>query len=275
MATIVAFHAHPDDESISTGGTLARAAAEGHRVVLVFATRGECGEVPDGYLDPGEELGARREQEVAASAAALGAHRVVFLGYRDSGMDGEPTNDEPSCFWRAEVANAAEQLAAILREESAEVCTVYDDHGGYGHPDHVQVHRVGVRAAELAGTPHVLEATFNRDHIRRLMEEAAASPDGAPEGVEPPDIDASSFGSTDDQITTRIDVTPWMGHKRASMAAHGSQIAEEHFFLSFDDDQFAVAFGTEWFIRRGAPVSGPIDGVDDWLLPPADNQDGR
>ncbi len=272
MATIVSFHAHPDDESISVGGTLARAAARGDRVVLVFATKGECGEYPEGILADGEELGDRRVAEVVASAEALGAHRVEFLGYRDSGMDGEPTNDDPGCFWQADVEEAASRLAAILTEESADVCTIYDDHGVYGHPDHVQVHRVGVRATELAATPHVLEATFNRDHFRRSIEQAEA--EGIvldPDAPEPPaDGIDDSFGSSDDEITTIVDVTDWVGQKRASMAAHASQIPADSFFLGMPENQFTVAFGTEWFIRRGAVVSGG----DDWLVPPSAQQDG-
>lgn len=273
MATIVALHAHPDDESISTGGTLARAADEGNRVVLVFATRGECGEVAPGFLADGEELGARREQEARASAAVLGVERVEFLGYRDSGMDGEPTNDDPRCFWQADLHEAVEQFATLLRDEGADVCIIYDDHGGYGHPDHVQVHRVGVRAVEAAGTPHVLEATFNRDHIRRLTDAALRDPETAmagPDAAEPPDIDEETFGSTDDEITTVIDVTPWIDRKRASMRAHASQIPADSFFLSMPDDGFTAAFGQEWFIRRGSAVPGN----DDWLLPSLTHQDG-
>ena len=133
-------------------------------------------------------------------------------------MVGEPTNDDPACFWQADVDEAAGRLAAILRDEARRRLTVYDDHGGYGHPDHVQVHRVGVRAAELAGTPHVLEATMNRDHIRRMMEQAAAMPaprttDGPTEG---PDVgDESTFGSPEDEITTVVDVAAWLDRKRA------------------------------------------------------------
>ncbi len=260
MAAIVSFHAHPDDESIATGGTLARAAAEGHRVVLVFGTRGECGEVADGFLADGEALGDRREQEVASSASALGVHRVEFLGYRDSGMIDEATNDDPSCFWQADVDEAAARLSAILKDESADILTVYDSHGGYGHPDHIQVHRVGHRAAEMAGTPHVYESTMNRDHLRRVMEVAAAeNPD-----FEGPDLDdESEFGSPESVITTTVDVEGWLGAKRASMAAHASQIPEDSFFLALPDEAFAMAFGNEWFIR----TSPPAPGTDDWLVP--------
>src|SRR3954452_4150387 len=103
MATVVFFHAHPDDEAIATGGTMAKLAAAGHRIVLVTATRGEHGEVEEGFLDEGEALGARREQETHAAAEALGAARVEFLGYVDSGMMGTAENDGPGCFWRADI----------------------------------------------------------------------------------------------------------------------------------------------------------------------------
>ena len=150
---------------------MAKAAASGHRVVLVVATRGELGEPVPGVLGEGEPLWRRRVVETEASARILGAERVEFLGYEDSGMMGEPTNENPACFWQADVDEAAGRLAAILDEVGADVLTVYDDHGGYGHPDHIQVHRVGVRAAELAGVGRVFESTMNRDHIARLMAE--------------------------------------------------------------------------------------------------------
>ncbi|HEU5082652.1 MAG TPA: PIG-L family deacetylase [Acidimicrobiales bacterium] len=266
MATLVSFHAHPDDESIATGGTIARAAAEGHRVVLVFGTRGELGEVPDGFLDVGELLGDRREQETEASAEVLGAARVAWLGYRDSGMMGEPSNDDPDCFWQADVEEAAQRLAGILQEESADVLTVYDDHGGYGHPDHIQVHRVGHLAAELAGTPWVYESTMNRDQLRQLMEEARARGEVPDEGAPEVEEVGSDFGSPASIITTAVDVRQFLDRKRASMVAHASQIAEESFFLAMPDDAFAAAFGTEWYIRVVGP---PRNEADDWLLPPA------
>src|SRR5438093_1371076 len=138
--TLVSFHAHPDDEAILVGGTLALAADAGHRVVLVFATRGDLGEVDDGVLQPDEALADRREAEARAAADVLGVARVEFLPYFDSGMAGEPTNDREGAFTGADVEAAAAELATILRDEDAEVVTVYDDHGGYGHPDHIQVH---------------------------------------------------------------------------------------------------------------------------------------
>jgi LmbE family N-acetylglucosaminyl deacetylase len=249
VATLVSFHAHPDDEAIPTGGTLAKAAKDGHRVVLVFGTKGEHGEVDDGFLDPGESLAERREQETRRSAEILGASRVEFLGYVDSGMMGTPENHAPNSFWQADLDEAAGRLAAILTEENADVLTIYDDHGVYGHPDHIQVHRVGVRAAELAGTGRVYESTANRDAIVGGLREARDM------GVElPGDLDPdafSDFGVTDDEITTVVDVTDFLEVKRASMKAHASQIAETSFFLSTPDEFFARAFGQEWYIRRG------------------------
>ena len=253
MATFVFFHAHPDDECIQTGGTMAKVAADGHRVVLVLATRGELGEVPDGFLDEGEQLGLRRIAETYASADVLGADRVEFLGYVDSGMIDTPGNDGPYCFWRADVEAAAGRLAAILREEAADVLTIYDDNGGYGHPDHIQVHRVGARAAELAGTPGVFEATMNRDDIIRSMRESSEYLTEE-QRAEMPDLegeDAENFGVEEARITHAVDVTGFTDAKRASMRCHRSQIADEAFFLAMPDDAFARAFGTEWYISHG------------------------
>ena len=173
--TLVTFHAHPDDEAIATAGVMAKAASEGHRVVLVVATRGEHAGFGHQMLEPGEKMSQRRVQETQRAAEILGVSRVEFLGYVDSGMMGTPENDAQDSFWTADVDEAAQRLAKILDEERADVLTIYDDHGGYGHPDHIQVHRVGARAAELAGTPIVYESTINRDHIRRLLEQAVAS----------------------------------------------------------------------------------------------------
>lgn len=251
MATIVSFHAHPDDETIATGGVLAKAADEGHRVVLVFATRGEHGEVQEGFLQPGQDLASVRAEEVDRAARILGVARVAYLDYVDSGMMGTPTNDGPSAFWRANVDEAAGRLAAILGEEGADVLTIYDENGGYGHPDHIQVHRVGIRAAEIAGTPRVYEATTNRDDVRKALLEARDAGLPIPGDLDPDALDA--FGVPEELLTTAVDVGPWLERKRASMAAHASQITESSFFLAMPPDQFARAFGTEWFIHRGAP----------------------
>jgi LmbE family N-acetylglucosaminyl deacetylase len=259
MSTLVFFHAHPDDESIATAGTMAAAAASGHRVVLVCATRGERGEVVEGVLDEGEQLGVRRTTETYAAAAALGVHRVEFLGYLDSGMIGEADNDHPGSFWGADVDQAANRLAAILREESADVLTIYDDHGGYGHPDHIQVHRVGARAARLAAVPRVYESTMNRTRIvEGIMAQVEAGLIDLDEwdGPDPSDPESEAFGSPEEIITHAIDVTGHLAAKRAAMAAHASQIGPDHFFLAMDDDMFALAMGTEWYIAHGVERDG-------------------
>jgi LmbE family N-acetylglucosaminyl deacetylase len=258
MATAVFFHAHPDDEAIATGGTMALMAAAGHRVVLVTATRGELGEVPDGYLDPGETLADRRAVELDAACAVLGVARHEYLGYGDSGMEGEATNNDPDCFWQADVEEAAERLAVLLRAEGADILTAYDEHGNYGHPDHIQVHRVGLRAAELAGVPRVFMATVNRDYLVALMD----SPDSATfltDEQERPPVD--SLGVAEARITTAVDVSAFLGHKRRAMEAHGSQISETSFFLSMPLEAFAAVWGTEWYIRVGADAIRPFEGT--------------
>jgi LmbE family N-acetylglucosaminyl deacetylase len=259
--TLVCFHAHPDDEAIATGGTMLRAKQRGHRVVLVLATRGEVGEVADGFLADGETLEERRTTETLAAAAVLGVDRVEFLGYRDSGMDGTDTTGHPDAFWTADVEEAAGRLAALLRDERADVLTVYDDHGAYGHPDHVQVHRVGVRAGQLAGTPVVYESTINRDQIIRLVR--SRPQDMEPDGPTVEELD--SFGSPEDLITTVVDVRELVDAKRRAMAAHASQIPEESFFLAMPDEAFEETFGWEWFIRHGRPRRDgePIAVLDD------------
>jgi LmbE family N-acetylglucosaminyl deacetylase len=258
MGSLVVLHAHPDDESIQTGGTMAKAAADGHRVTLVIATRGEHGEVVPGVLDDGEPLGLRRIAETYESAALLGAHRVEFLGYVDSGMMGEPTNDAPASFWQADVDHAARRLAVILDEEQADVLTYYDEIGGYGHPDHIQVHRVGRRAGELAGVPRRYMATMNRDFLVDLIRARMESGDIDLGDVEAPEIDEENFGQPAARITHRVDVSEVIDAKRASMRAHASQIGEEHFFSALPDEAFALSFGQEWFIEDDE--DGPAGG---------------
>lgn len=256
MATLVCFHAHPDDEAIATGGTMAIAAAAGHRVVLVLATRGEEGEQVPGLVPDGAELGAWRERETRQSAALLGCHRVTFLGYRDSGMAGAPTNEAPEAFCQADEFEAARRLAGILATEGADVLTIYDSHGVYGHPDHVAVHRVGTRAAALAGTPRVYWATMNRDRIGEMVE--AAERAGAPLNAERAErVDSGQFGLPDAEITHSIDVRGVLDQKRAAMGAHASQIPPDSFFLALRAEDFAAAFGTEWFVRPGWTRNGP------------------
>ena len=255
---MVNFHAHPDDEAIATSGTMMKATADGHRVVLVVATKGEQGEPVPGALSPGESLGERREAETHEAAKIIGAHRVEFLGYEDSGMAGDEANDNPACFWQADFDEAVERVARILEDEAAEVLTVYDDHGGYGHPDHIQVHRVGVHAARKAGVEKVFYATMNRTQILRQMDEV----ESFAEAMERIEVERAErfreedFGTDEAEITHAVDVSAYLERKRAAMLAHASQITDDSFFGSMTDEQFADAFGTEWFVAPGPPRTG-------------------
>jgi len=251
MATIVYCHAHPDDEASQTSGAMARAADEGHRVVVVFATNGEHGEAaPD--LAEGETVADHRRREAAESAAVLGLARVAWLGYADSGMSGWDQNDHEGSFHRADLDEAAGRLAAILNQEHADVLVGYDWHGGYGHPDHVKVHHVVHRAAELAAhRPRLLEATLNRTEMLRITEhgrEAGTDLDFDPEA---PMDDGNPIGSTEDEITWRVDVSAYLERKRASMEAHRSQATDIGWFLSMPSEAFAMFFGHEHLIEPG------------------------
>ena len=253
-ATCVFFHAHPDDESLLTAGTMARLAAEGHRVVLVVATDGDAG-LADPRSLAGRRLGEVRREEAVASARVLGCARVEFLGFRDSGLD--PVHGPvEGAFSTMDVETAAGRLAQILESERADLLTVYDPAGGYGHPDHVQVHRVGYRAAELARTPLVLEATVDRDLLLRGLRWAARLP------VLGPKVDPVSFQDSYVQggdITHRVDVRRFAAAKRASMAAHGSQagggdgVRTLAGLRRLPAPVFRRVLGTEWFVQRGLP----------------------
>ena len=261
--TLVAFHAHPDDEALLTSGTMARAAAEGHRVVTVVATDGALGLASREYAADGH-LAERRMAELRASARALGVARVEHLGYADSGLgpDVEPDPPGSTRFVRADVEDAAERLAAILREEKADVLLHYEPNGGYGHPDHRKVHVVGRRAAELAGTPKVLEATVPRDTICRALDLAAKV------YRFPPEFDRASFDrafSARNEITHRITVRRQIRAKRASMRAHASQASADGgadrtlaAFLRIPRPLYDLVFGREWYIDRSALPGDPI-----------------
>ena len=258
MATLVCFHAHPDDEAISTGGLMATTAAAGHDVVLVCATRGEQGEPQDGVLDEGEALWQRRIIELQSSTEILGAQPPRYLGYEDSGMMGEPENDNPKCFWQADHQEAVERMTAILRDVDADVLTIYDDHGGYGHPDHLRVHSVGLAAAEQAGIEYVYEATINRDRVREMVE-ASRDPDSEVD-LEETNVDTETFGTASEDISYELDVRHVVAQKKASIVAHRSQVGPDSFFLTMPDEAFTGAFGFEWFnlpglMATGGPVS--------------------
>jgi LmbE family N-acetylglucosaminyl deacetylase len=245
MSVLVCFHAHPDDEVFSMGGVMRQAADAGHRVVLVTATDGAVGEFPEGLLREGESLAARRREELAESARVLGVQRLVMLDYADSGMAGTADNNNPLAFTNVGIDQPAQRLAEILREERADVVTIYDSNGGYGHPDHIQVHHVGLRAAEIAGTANVYESVVNRDHMLELIR---SNPEWSDEASS---VDMSKIGVPGEEITTEVDVSDYMAAKRAAMVAHATQIGDFGPFLGMTPEQLSAAFGLESFRRVG------------------------
>jgi LmbE family N-acetylglucosaminyl deacetylase len=272
-ATVVFFHAHPDDEAIFTGGTMRLLADRGHRVVLVVATRGEQG-LASAH---GQDLGLVREGETRDAAASLGVTSVHFLGYADSGLRVDEA-DASTAFATAPADEAAGRLAAVLRDEEAVALVSYDETGIYGHPDHVQLHRVGARAAEIAGIATRYDATVDREYLHfvetHLVEEAGQAisvPVGpldgadapfAPSLTNPPDhaslgLAATALGLPSVLIDCLIDVRSVIDAKRTAMLAHASQIPSSSSAMQLTDDAFAEVYGYEWFARFGTP--GPID----------------
>ena len=255
--SIVFFHAHPDDEAIFTGGTMALLAAAGWRVVLVLATAGEQG-LPSASVGPGVPLGVRRMGETAAAAETLGAQRVEFLGYHDSGVD--PPGRPVGAFADAPLDEASARLAAVLAEERPAALVSYDRRGIYGHADHVQVHLVGQEAADAAGVATVYEATVDREYLHfvetHLVVEAtiATQPERAAPGL---GLAAAALGLSTVEVDCTVDVRPVLPTKRRAMAAHASQIPESSSALRLLDADFAAVYGYEWYGRRG-PL-GPID----------------
>ncbi|MEP6651243.1 MAG: PIG-L family deacetylase [Lapillicoccus sp.] len=248
MTTIVFLHAHPDDETTQTSGSMARASAHGDRVVVVYATNGDLGDAPED-LDDGETVAGRRRTEAEASARATGTQRVVWLGYGDSGMSGWEQNGAEGALHGAEVDEVARRLVAILDDEDAEVLVGYDWHGNYGHPDHVKVHHVAHRAAELAARrPRLLESTMNRDRMvldRQARLDRGEKVDWDPE--EPMD-DGNPVGSPEDEIAWEVDVSPYLAERRAAVRAHASQ-SDTAWMRTMPDEDFAAMFGTEYYIE--------------------------
>ncbi|WP_283138522.1 PIG-L deacetylase family protein [Rhizohabitans arisaemae] len=264
MATILAFHAHPDDEALLTGGTLARLAAEGHRVIVAVACDGVMGEATGAD-------GQARLDELRAAAAVLGVGRVVHLGYADSGHGPILFPDPPDRprFARVPDDEAAERLAELLREEHADLLLSYDAQGGYGHRDHVKVHRIGALAAELTGI-RVLEATLPRDPIVRLLTimrklRILVRYD--------PQVIRTAYSSRA-EITHRVDVRRFSARKRAALAAHRSQVYGKgraalafRLLIRLPLPVFGLLLGREWFIDPAASPTTTL--YDDVLRTPA------
>jgi N-acetyl-1-D-myo-inositol-2-amino-2-deoxy-alpha-D-glucopyranoside deacetylase len=253
--SLLLVHAHPDDESIGTGATMAKYAAEGARVTLVTCTLGELGEIipPDlRHLFP-DELGQHRIGELERACAALGVTDHRFLGgpgrYRDSGMMGLPDNDDERCFWRADVDEAADALAKVIDEVAADVIVTYDAAGSYGHPDHIQAHRVTRRAHERCGQSAKLYATALP---RSVLAEAAELP---ADSWFVRNADRSG-GVPDDQVTTEIDATGYLDAKRAALRAHETQVTVDGDYFALSNEVGARILGREYYTQLAGPPGG-------------------
>jgi N-acetyl-1-D-myo-inositol-2-amino-2-deoxy-alpha-D-glucopyranoside deacetylase len=268
VLSLMCVHAHPDDESIGTGGTLAKYSAENVMTSLITCTRGEEGEIRDPRLviPPYQSLGDVRTNELKLAMAVLKVNFVNFLGYRDSGMAGEPSNDHADCFWQCDFDEAVGRLVLNIRKLRPQVLVTYDANGGYGHPDHIMAHRVTQAAFDQAGDPdayyddgeqpwqpsklyHLAFSMENYRRARQLMLDA---------GLEAPfgNRDPEKFGLPDEEITARIDVSKYVDIKRKALACHRSQVAGG-FWLTVPDSIWAAAFGEECFVRVRSLVPAP------------------
>ncbi|ROP32024.1 N-acetyl-1-D-myo-inositol-2-amino-2-deoxy-alpha-D-glucopyranoside deacetylase [Couchioplanes caeruleus] len=265
-------HAHPDDEVTGTGATMARYASEGAHVTLVTCTLGEEGEIHVPELAglearQADQLGGWRIGELQRACAALGVTDHRFLGgagrYRDSGMMGLETNNHPRAFWRADLDEAAAHCLEIMREVRPQVLITYDENGFYGHPDHIQAHRVAMRAAELAeaegfGPEKIYFTAMPRSVLEGGMEAFKALDDNPFAEVE--NVDDLPFGHPDDEIAARIDGTDFYERKVAAMRAHATQIPDNSWLYGIAGDFGGEFMGVEYFtLARGerGEVSGP------------------
>lgn len=247
-ATVVCLHAHPDDEAMLTGEFLAKCAARGLRTVVVYGTRGEAGETEADLGD--ETLGERREVEARDACRELGVARVEFLDHVDSGMAGTAENDDPAAFSNADPGHLAAQLVDRLADERPLAVVGYDANGTYGHPDHVQVHRVAVALADRLGVDWLLDATYHREYLASL-----------------PDSDGRldpAFAAGEAELTHYVQGEDWFRSKMEAVKCHRSQAPksdESRRRRRRGIDGWRRRFGTEWFIARspvGATDLGPL-----------------
>jgi len=262
LPTLLFVHAHPDDEGFFGGGAAAHYATLGHRVVLVTCTSGQLGFDPAGRdgSEPGHDDDATRAvraAELSRATRALQFSRVVTLGYDDSGMAGWSANENPNAFMNVDVDAAAATLAALMREERAAVVVTYDEHGFYGHPDHVMAHRVTRLAIERASCVERLYYPVVPELVVHKVREGAARLNVA--------LPAWIAGETnlvaDDLVATTLDVAEVARAKRDAMVAHASQIDNAE-MLAMSDDLFTLLFGTEYF-QRGWSRTTPTDDEHD------------
>jgi N-acetyl-1-D-myo-inositol-2-amino-2-deoxy-alpha-D-glucopyranoside deacetylase len=280
--TLMAVHAHPDDEAIGTGGVLALAAANGVKTVLVTCTGGEVGEIaPETGVVVGS-LRAVRERELRTACAILNVTELELLGYRDSGMAGTADNEHPQAFAKADLGHATARVVELVRKHRPHVIVTYDENGFYGHPDHINAHRVAVGAFQLAGDPaHKSPSGLDPWQPAKLYYTAVARSAMAQFGAKlkaagiatPMDeggeagADERPWGTPDELITTFVDVTPHVEQKRAALFAHATQMGPEVFFAEIPPPLFHELFGQESFqlVTSHVPVSTPESDLFDGL----------
>jgi N-acetyl-1-D-myo-inositol-2-amino-2-deoxy-alpha-D-glucopyranoside deacetylase len=270
-------HAHPDDETIGTGATMARYAAEGAGVTLLTCTRGEEGEVLVPELETlaaghDDALGPHRETELAAAMAVLGVTDHRFLGgagrWRDSGMMGTGSNQRPDAFWRADLLEASAEVTAVLREVRPQVLVTYDPNGGYGHPDHIQAHRVAMYGAALAAAPafrpelgpawdvaKIYWSAVPRSWVERGMKALAEAGHSAFFGTD--NVDELPFIQDDRVVTAHIDGRVWEPAKMAALREHITQVTTDGPFFALAEVAGPDALGHEFFsLVKGTAGSG-------------------
>ncbi|MFF5206783.1 N-acetyl-1-D-myo-inositol-2-amino-2-deoxy-alpha-D-glucopyranoside deacetylase [Streptosporangium sp. NPDC000396] len=266
-------HAHPDDETIGSGATMAKYAAEGAHVTLVTCTLGEEGEVIPPELahlaaDHDDTLGEHRIGELAAACEALGVTDHRFLGgagrWRDSGMMGAASNHRGDAFWQADLDEAAGELVKVIREVRPQVLVTYDENGFYGHPDHIQAHRVSWRAFALAADPafgegepwRIAKFYFTALAKSTMRQSAEAMSEADVTFLAEDSVDDLPFGCADEDITTEVDARPYLGRKLDAMRAHATQISVDAPWFALSNNIGQEALGVEHFILRSG-MPGP------------------
>jgi LmbE family N-acetylglucosaminyl deacetylase len=257
---LVLVHAHPDDEALGTGGTIAKYASEGAHVCLITCTNGEVGEIADlPELGTVEEirprLGEIRRQELEVAVGELGDVDLRMLGYHDSGMEGTPENDAPIAFVNQNFDEIVERIAGILRELGPHVLITYNEYGLYGHPDHIRAHAAAVRAAEIVGVPKVYYTAYPKS-LMRMARELAASV-----GIEFfSEEDIERIGTDDADVTTVIDCAAFVPHKFRALEAHRTQLGTTEMFLQIPEE-FRTGLGHEHYVLARSSVARP-EGIE-------------
>jgi N-acetyl-1-D-myo-inositol-2-amino-2-deoxy-alpha-D-glucopyranoside deacetylase len=289
--TLMTVHAHPDDETIGTGGTMAKAVRDGRRVVVVTCTRGELGEIVVPELDTPENhrrLAETRAAELEAALGVLGVTEWENLGYRDSGMMDEAGNLDPRSFWQADLDDAARRLVWLIRQYRPDVVTTYNAFGGYGHPDHIRTHEVAVRAFPRTGDsrwyPEQLEAGLEPWAAAKLYEQATPASvrtkmnerladlgaesfwlppkDATPEQIAEFDARMAKMLVPDEEVTTWIDIGDTIDQKWEAIRRHVSQISDESPFMRFGIDGWRELWNRETFILRESGVETAVPETD-------------